>query len=132
VEDIWLENCAQSTFDNYRYSVSTLKRWGSRHVRVVTSPSHLPRAEWLGRLMLGSHGLWIEMQLVSETGRPGNREYRLKTIADVGRAIAWAILSQVHTPTCKELTPLTAVTLPQSEQVGVKCERQANFEQFMP
>lgn len=125
--NVWLEDCAQSTFDNYRYSLPILIQWNIHHVQVVTSPSHTPRAKWLAQIILGSHGIWVDMDLVDEKGVPGNVENRLKTGLDVTRSLLWAIISQVYSPTCQTVVPLESVDLDQWEQRGFKCEHQANI-----
>ena len=127
LDQVWLEECADSTFDNYRYSLPTLKQWQARHVRVVTSPTHLPRAQWLAQTMLGSHGIWVEMQLVTETGVPGNVEHPVKTGLDVVRSLGWALISQVYHPPCPRLTPLATVDLQAWQAEGFACERQAGL-----
>ncbi len=132
VDRVWLETCAQSTFGNYRYSLATLQQWQSQHVRVVTSESHLPRAHWLGAVMLGSHGIWVDVQPVQEQGRPGNREHPLKTIADLSRGLVWAIISQVHRPTCFHLTPLAAIDLAVTDLGTLGCEHQADLDNWQP
>lgn len=128
VDHTWLETCAQSTFDNYRYSVPTLRQWQAHHVQVVTSPSHLPRAAWLAYIMLGSHGLWPELRLVEETGIPGNVEYPLKTVADVGRSLVWAIVSQIFNPPCRDVFPLQSVDLEDWHAIGFTCEHQGHID----
>ncbi len=125
---VWLENCADSTLDNFRQSLPVLQRWGVRHVRVVTSATHLPRARWLAQILLGSHGIWVEMAIVPETGVPGNREYLWKTGLDVLRGLAWAIASQVYHPTCRDVMPLAAVDLADWRTQGFQCEYQGGIE----
>ena len=128
IDQVWLETCAESTFDNYRYSLPTLKAWGAQHVVVVTSPTHLPRAEWLARLLLSSHGIWVEMQLVEEIGIPANVETPLKTVLDVGRSLAWAIISQIYRPICDNVFPLSSVDLAEWADQGFQCEHQADIQ----
>jgi uncharacterized SAM-binding protein YcdF (DUF218 family) len=128
LDNVWLESCAESTFDNYRYSLPTLKQWGSRHVQVVTSPTHLPRAHWLAMILLGSHGIWVTMSPVTEQGVPANVEHPLKTMLDVMRSLAWALVSQVYRPRCPSLEPLSAVDLAAWEQTGFHCEHQAGID----
>ncbi|RZM81932.1 YdcF family protein [Leptolyngbya iicbica] len=128
IDQVWLETCAESTFDNYRYSLPTLKQWGVQHVVVVTSPTHLPRAEWLARILLSSHGIWVEMQLVEEIGIPANVEAPLKTMLDVGRSLAWAIISQVYRPACDSVFPLSSVDLAEWTARGFQCEHQADIQ----
>lgn len=127
VDNVWLEDCATSTFDNYRYSLPILKGWKTHHVKVVTSPSHLPRAKWLAQIILGSHGIWVDMELVEEKGIPGNIETPIKTGLDVTRSLLWAIVSQVYSPTCNQIIPLESVDLEQWNQKGFKCEHQAHI-----
>ncbi len=124
----WLEDCADSTFDNFRYSLPTLQQWGVRRVRVVTSPTHGPRSRWLAQVMLGSHGIWVEMDLVEEKGIPGNQESRLKTLLDVTRGLGWAVLSQVYAPPCPKVITLAAVDMTQWRSQGFHCEYQSGIE----
>lgn len=128
IDQVWLETCAESTFDNYRYSLPTLQHWGVDHVVVVTSPTHLPRAAWLARLLLSSHGIWVEMQLVEEIGVPANVENPLKTVLDVGRSLGWAMLSQIYQSECQTVFPLTDVDLAAWTAIGFDCEHQADIQ----
>lgn len=127
LENVWLEDCAQSTFDNYRYSVPILSSWTTQHVKVVTSSTHLPRAQWLAQIILGSHGIWVDMDLVEETGVPGNVERPIKTGVDVMRSLLWAMVSQVYHPICNDVIPLASVNLARWEERGFKCEHQAQI-----
>ncbi|MGF1457465.1 MAG: YdcF family protein [Leptolyngbyaceae cyanobacterium] len=130
--NVWLETCAQSTFDNFRYSLPSLKQWQVSHVIVVTSPTHVPRAAWLGKIMLGSHGIWVEMELVEEIGTPGNAENLIKTVLDVGRSLGWALVSYVYQPRCPALMSLESVDLAAWSQRGYRCEHQADIEPIRP
>lgn len=128
-KQVWLESCARSTFGNFYFGRSILEKWQVRHVKVVTSATHLPRAKWLAQIILGSRGLWVEMEIVPETGVPGNTESWLKTVLDVGRALAWAAVSQVTDgPECSKLVPLSEVDLDRWCDRGFKCERQAQLK----
>jgi uncharacterized SAM-binding protein YcdF (DUF218 family) len=127
MENIWLENCANSTFDNFYYSIPTLRSWGVHKVKLITSPSHLPRSLWMGRIILGSHGIWVEPEIVTETGRPGNHENWLKTGFDVSRSILWAGLSQGIQTQCSQINNLARVNMNSWKQQGYKCERQGNL-----
>ncbi len=128
LDTTWLEDCAQSTFDNYRYSLPILQSWQAQHVQVLTSASHLPRAAWLARILLSSHGIWVEMVTVPERGMPGNVETPIKTGLDVGRSLIWAIVSQVYQPKCSEVMPLTAVDLATWQVRGFHCEHQGGLK----
>ena len=125
---VWLEKCAQSTFDNFIYSLPILKQWGVHKIKLVTSGSHSLRALWMGRIMLGAHWIWVTPELVEETGVPGNQENTLKTILDISRGIGWALLSQIYQPDCDSVIQLDSVDLEQWRQRGFKCEHQAEIE----
>ncbi|MGL5080224.1 MAG: YdcF family protein [Microcoleaceae cyanobacterium] len=127
-DQVWLEKCADSTFGNFFFSQPILSRWGIRHVKLITSPSHLPRAMWMARIMLGSHGIWVEPELVAETGVPGNQESQLKTVIDVTRGIVWALLSQFIQPPCNDVIQLSQVNLEAWCQLGFGCEHQSGIE----
>ena len=128
LEQVWLEHCAESTFGNFVYSVPMLERWGVHHVTLVTSGSHTRRAVILARILFGARGIWVEPLIVDEVGTPGNQETVLKTTLDIGRSLLWAIVAQVHKPTCNSVIPLAAVDLDQWRQQGFKCEHQAGIE----
>ncbi|NEQ98021.1 MAG: YdcF family protein [Cyanothece sp. SIO2G6] len=125
---VWLETCAQSTFDNYRYSLTVLQQWGSHHIEVVTSATHLPRAKWLGRIMLGSHGIWVDMDIVPEKGVPANVENPIKTVLDVGRSLLWAVASQFYNPACDQVFSLQSVNLNEWLEQEFTCEHQADIQ----
>ncbi len=125
---IWLENCANSTFDNFFFGVPILSRWGVHKVKLVTSGSHLPRAKWLGQIHLGSRGIAVELETVPEMGIPGNREFVWKTRLDVTRSLIWAVFSQLIGPPCFRVTNLAEVDLNAWNQTGFECEHQGGVE----
>ncbi|NER81356.1 MAG: YdcF family protein [Leptolyngbya sp. SIO1D8] len=128
LDNVWLENCADSTFDNYRYSLPVLKEWGTQHVQVVTSATHLPRAAWLAKIILGSHGMWVDMVTVEEQGVPGNVETPIKTALDVVRSLGWAVISQLYNPQCNSVFSLDTVDLAVWSEQGFQCEYQGGIE----
>jgi uncharacterized SAM-binding protein YcdF (DUF218 family) len=128
MQRVWLEKCAESTFGNFFFSAPILQKWGARKIKLITSASHLPRALWLGRIILGAHGIWVEPEIAVETGVPANRENWLKTGVDLGRGLLWAVASQVYQPHCNDVIPLTSVDLATWRQRGFKCERQGNLD----
>jgi uncharacterized SAM-binding protein YcdF (DUF218 family) len=127
MEQVWLEKCADSTFDNFYFAIAILRQWGVRKVKVITSESHLPRALWLGQIMLGSHGIWVEPEIVVEEGVPANKESLIKTGIDLARASIWAVVGQFHTPKCEDLQYLPEVDMADWERKGFHCEHQANL-----
>jgi uncharacterized SAM-binding protein YcdF (DUF218 family) len=128
MDQVWLERCADSTFGNFFYAIPILQQWHVRKVKVVTSASHLPRAIWLGQILLGAHGIWVEPEIVAEkTGIPGNQESWLKTGADLGRSLAWAVGSQLYQAHCDRVGLLTEVDLAEWKQHQFNCEHQGHL-----
>lgn len=125
---VWLEPCATSTLGNYRYSLPILKGWGLHHVQLLTSGNHRQRATLLGRIILGSHGIWVSPAPVTEMGRPGNHESPLKTVLDLIRGLGWALVSQVYAPQCKGLVRLDQVKLKDWVDRDFQCEQQGQVE----
>jgi uncharacterized SAM-binding protein YcdF (DUF218 family) len=128
LEKVWLEKCADSTFGNFFFGVPILKKWGIRKVRLITSASHLPRAKWLGQILFGARGIWVDFEIVTESGLPGNQESALKTGLDVARGLAWAFLSQAIEPTCQKIINLADVDLLIWQKRGYSCERQMKLK----
>ena len=123
-QNVWLEKCADSTFENFYYGIPILRSWGVHKVKLITSNTHVPRAKWMAQILLGSHGIWVEPEIVPEEGIPGNHESWLKTGLDVTRSLLWAGLSQIIQPQCSEVTRLTQVNLLTWQYQGFKCESQ--------
>jgi uncharacterized SAM-binding protein YcdF (DUF218 family) len=127
-QKVWLEKCANSTFDNFVYSQPILSKWHAHHVKLITSGSHLPRAKWMAQIMLGSHGIWVDVETVKETGVPANQELWLKTGLDVTRTFLWALASQVIQPSCSNFIQLEQVNLKKWCQGKFSCEYQSHIE----
>jgi uncharacterized SAM-binding protein YcdF (DUF218 family) len=124
LENVWLEKCANSTFENFYYSIPLLRKWRVHKVKLITSPTHLPRAKWMAQILLGAHGIWVEPEIVQESGVPGNRESWLKTALDLTRSLFWAILSQIIQPQCSNVTRLADVDIQAWQSRGFRCEHQ--------
>jgi uncharacterized SAM-binding protein YcdF (DUF218 family) len=120
---VWLEKCAESTFDNFFFSLPILKKWNVRKVKLITSASHLPRAKWLAAIMLGARGIAIDFEIVTERGVPGNQEFWLKTFLDLVRGIIWAMANQIIEPHCGKTINLTEVHLETWHNRSFSCER---------
>jgi uncharacterized SAM-binding protein YcdF (DUF218 family) len=127
-KQIWLEKCANSTFGNFFFGIPILSRWGVHKVKLITSPSHLPRAQWLGKILLGAHGIAMEVETVREKGVPGNQESAVKTALDVTRSLFWTLPSQIIQPPCFNLTELVNVDLQDWEREGFTCEHQGKVQ----
>jgi len=130
MERVWLEHCANSTFENFFFGVPILQQWGVRKVQLITSQTHLPRAKWLAWIHFGARGIWVDTAIAPEQGIPGNRESWLKTSLDVTRSLLWAVVSQFFQPQCNDTNRLQEVDLKAWQNVGFKCEYQANLEEF--
>ncbi|MDB9312112.1 YdcF family protein [Spirulina sp. CS-785/01] len=128
---VWLERCARNTFGNFYYSTPILKQWGARHIKLITSQSHLPRAIWMAQIHLGAQGIWVDLDVAEETGIPGNQEFLLKTVADVGRSFLWAIIGQFFQPECDRITYLPEVELASWLEKGFECEHQAGLDDLI-
>lgn len=128
LEGVWLEECAQSTFDNFYFSLPILQRWQVHHLKLITSATHLPRAAWLAQIILGSHGIWVEVDPAPESGVPGNQEYWWKTSLDVIRASLWAVISHGIDPQCSHLMKLTDINLRDWCEQGFSCEHQGQID----
>ncbi|MBE9078487.1 YdcF family protein [Romeria aff. gracilis LEGE 07310] len=128
LSQVWLEKCARSTLGNYAFGLPILQRWRARHVRLVTSASHLPRALWMAQILLGAHGIWVEPDLVTEQGVPGNQESPFKTGLDLARSLGWAIVSQIYQPDCAQVVRLSDVSLADWQAQGFVCEHQGDIE----
>jgi len=124
MSNVWLEKCADSTFDNFYYSLPTLSNWGVHKVKLITSESHLPRAKWMAQILLGSHGIWVEPDIVREVGIPGNHESWFKTSVDVTRSLLWVPFSPFVHPQCSQITNLARVRIYNWQYGGFHCERQ--------
>lgn len=120
LQKIWLENCANSTWENFYYSIPILRRWGVHKVKLITSQTHLPRAKWMGQILLGANGIWVEPDIVLEQGIPGNRESWAKTGLDVTRSFLWAGLSQFIQPQCSQVKRLAEVDMQAWQRQGFK------------
>jgi len=132
IDRIWLEDCAQSTFGNFYFGTPILQQWDVRKVGLITSGSHLPRAMWLAQVLLGAHGIWVEPEIVSEQGVPGNQESWAKTGLDLGRSLVWAIASQFYRPECAGVRSLSSIDINRWRQEGFQCEHQGNLEASVP
>ena len=125
---VWLEKCAESTFGNFFFSLPILTKWNVHKVKLITSATHLPRAKWLAQILLGSHGISIELDIAPEKGVPGNYESVAKTRLDLIRSFFWALGSQVIQPPCSQVDKLSATDMQMWHKKGFACERQAGLD----
>ena len=129
MDNVWLEKCADSTFGNFFFSIPILKKWGVHKVKVVTSDTHLPRAEIMAKIFLYSQGLALDLETVTEKrGIPGNHENTIKTILDVTRSLLWTLPAQLINPPCNNLVKLSEIDLNWWKNQGFGCEHQGKIK----
>ncbi len=127
-DQVWIEPCAKSTFDNFRFALPFFQRQGSHHLLLVSSGNHMQRATPLGQLMLGFHGIALTPYSVPEIGRPGNHESFLKTVLDLTRGFFWGLLTRWWTPgPCTQIVPLETIPSATVVPPHVACEAPAKI-----
>lgn len=127
-QNVWLEQCAYSTFTNFTFSGELLKQWDAKKVKVITSDTHLPRAKWLAQILLGAKGIAVEIETVEEEGIPGNQEFWLKTALDVTRSLIWAFIEPFCSPECQEVERLSEIDITQWQPEDYRCEHQGHLD----
>jgi uncharacterized SAM-binding protein YcdF (DUF218 family) len=125
--NIWLEICSRSTFTNFMFGLPILENWQVHKVQLITSGTHITRAKWLAKILLGSHGIWVDLVIAPERGVPGNRESWAKTGIDLTRATIWAFLSQMIKPSCSNVYLLNSVDLKVWQDRNFACEQQGGI-----
>ena len=81
-----LDYQATDTVTNFTTLVPEFKRNNLRHLYVVTSDYHMPRARAIGTIVLGSQGI-VFTSIAVEGNKP--QEPRSKIVRDVGRSLLW-------------------------------------------
>ncbi len=84
-----LRTCATDTLTNFTCIVDELNTQGYRHLYLITSAHHMPRALTIGRVVLGRHGIALSPLPVA-TNRE-SKESLPRTLRDALRAILWTI-----------------------------------------
>lgn len=87
-ERVYLDYRATDTVTNFTTLVPQLKQQGIRHLYVVTSDFHIPRARVIGTLVLGHNGIAFTPLAVPSDYPP---EPWLKTLRDGGRSLLWIV-----------------------------------------
>ncbi len=130
MDNVWLEKCADSTFDNFLFSVPIMKKSGVKKVQVITSNTHFPRAKIMAKVSFISQGIAVKIDGVEEVdGIPANYENNIKTLLDVTRTILWSLVSQFYQFSCNEVIKLSDIDLESWNQTGFNCERRGNLVQ---
>lgn len=73
--------------------VKILSAQNTRHVLVVTSDYHMPRAALIARIILHGAGIWTTPHTIAtsyaSTSKRVRSETGLRTVRDVVRAVLW-------------------------------------------
>jgi uncharacterized SAM-binding protein YcdF (DUF218 family) len=83
---LYFDTRATDTVTNFTTVVSDFKRRGVEHIYIVTSDYHMPRAEAIATVVLGSQGVTFTAIKVSGEQR---QESKLRVLRDVGRSAVW-------------------------------------------
>jgi len=83
-----LDYRAVDTVTNFTTLVSDFRQRGIRHIFVVTSDFHMPRAKAIAAIVLGSQGITFTPVAV-----PSNRpkESSARVLRDMGRSVVWIV-----------------------------------------
>ena len=100
-----LDYRANDTFSNFTSLVDDLKSEGVRHLLLVTSEDHLPRAMTVGRVVAGSRGIRLTGVPVSCQPSCRRKEELGKRLGDGIRALTWVITGQDLKPWAQRRWP---------------------------
>lgn len=89
IERFALRTCATDTLTNLTCIAAELKARGYRHLYMITSAHHMPRALSIGRIVLGRHGIAVTPLPVASG--EASKESLLRILRDALRALLWAI-----------------------------------------
>lgn len=87
-DHVIIDRRAVDTVTNYSTMVDVFRRRKFRHVAVVTCPFHLRRAKLLGKVMLGSRGIYTSYEVASCLSSRDPEPIE-KSLRDLSRAIFW-------------------------------------------
>ena len=96
-----LDYRAADTLGNFTSLVDDLQREGIRHVLLVTSEDHLPRAMTVGSVVAGSRGIRLSGVPVA-CARPCRPESPGKRWGDGLRALAWVLTGRDLKPWARD------------------------------
>ena len=84
----FLDDRATDTVTNFTTLVKNFRKFQIKHLYLVTSEFHMPRAKAIATIILGSQGIVFTPIVVANT-RYDNPEPKVKIIRDIGRSILW-------------------------------------------
>lgn len=82
---------AVDTVTNFTTLVQSFREHRIRHLYLITSDYHMPRAQAIAQIVLGSHGIAVTPLSVPSNKRP---ESSLRLWRDVGRSFCWVFTRQ--------------------------------------
>ncbi len=94
IERFQIRTCAHDTVTNFTCVANELKAQGYRHVLIITSDTHIPRALTVGRIVLGRLGIAVSPLPVETQGRAPESRWRI--VRDALRASYWAIFGRAN------------------------------------
>ena len=89
IERFALRTCASDTLTNFTCIANELKAKSYRHLYLITSASHMPRALAVGRIILARYGIAVTPLPVATNRR--SKEPLLTSLRDFLRAIFWVV-----------------------------------------
>jgi uncharacterized SAM-binding protein YcdF (DUF218 family) len=126
-DKVWMEDCSHNTFQNFYYSTPILEKWGVQKVLLITDPPQDKRALPMARIILGSHGIWVDLQIVPNSG---GEQSKYPLAVDVAVSLAWAFASQFYQPQCMHVSHLPEVDMKYWLERGFYCAPQAKVGHY--
>jgi uncharacterized SAM-binding protein YcdF (DUF218 family) len=91
---VHLDYDAVDTLTNFTTLADKLRSQGITRIYLITSDYHMRRAEWIGRVVLGSRGIQFETVAIPSDKMPEPLE---KAVFDGARAVLWVITGNTGT-----------------------------------
>ncbi len=85
----FLDNRATDTVTNFTTLVKDFKQHHIKHLYLVTSDYHLPRASAIATIILGSRGIAFTPIPIVDSTKPHHNESTDKIFRDIARSILW-------------------------------------------
>lgn len=127
-EHVWTERCSHNTLENFIFSTPILNKLNVHKVLLVADDPQSERALPMAQIILGSHGMAVELRKVPDSsGEPLKRP----VWQDVALAMCWAVPSQFYQPTCMP-HKLNEIDMKYWYQQGFYCAPQAEVDNYRP
>jgi uncharacterized SAM-binding protein YcdF (DUF218 family) len=125
--NVWMESCSHNTFENFYYSAPILEKLGASKILLITDESQYERALPMARIILGAHGIWVDLLLVPNCG---GEKSKYPLAVDIAVALTWACASQFFRPSCSHVTHLPEVNMKYWYEKGFYCAPQATVGHY--